>query len=420
MEELSSGLFSSVGTFEASGKWQAAIKRVHALYQRGSDVRSEFERDYTRILHCEAFRRLKHKTQVFFSPQNDHVCTRMEHSLHVVSVSSMIAKRLGLNTDLTRAIALGHDIGHAPFGHPGEDILNSLLKPRGEGKDGKRFWHERNSLFFADYIETLKAPDGTARNLGLTYAVRDGLICHCGEIDQQGMKPRDEECDLYSIKTPGETSPFTWEGCTVKASDKIAFLGRDIEDASIYGIMDLSAAKELERIAAEHLGGQAGKLRSGRAVNTTVLINDMISDLCRHSSPQQGICFSDPYFAFISALKAFSAKHIYENPRLLEFRRYAECVLGGIYRLLTGIQPQAVRRQVGRALSFAPELRRTFTDWLVKYAGYDEHRRQAAGFQTAQVFNLEDEESFEKCVVEYISGMSDQYAMKVYDQIVSF
>ena len=160
-----------------------------------------------------AYRRLKHKTQVFFAPQNDHICTRIEHVSHVASVSTTIAKYLGLNEQLTQAIAIGHDIGHAPFGHTGEDILNSLMVQK-EGKNApKKFWHERNSLFFADYIETLQDPNGAEKNLDLTYAVRDGLICHCGEIDKQGIKPRDKAENLYDMKKPGMFEPYTWEGC---------------------------------------------------------------------------------------------------------------------------------------------------------------------------------------------------------------
>ena len=116
--------FAKVRTDESNPKWENSIKRQSSLYNRGNGIRSEFERDYTRILHCEAYRRLKHKTQVFFATSNDHVCTRMEHVTHVASVASTIAKHLGLNQELTQAIAIGHDIGHAPFGHTGEDILN--------------------------------------------------------------------------------------------------------------------------------------------------------------------------------------------------------------------------------------------------------------------------------------------------------
>ena len=102
---------------EKNPKWEQAIKREIPIYGRNNEIRTEFERDYTRILHSEAFRRLKHKTQVFYAPHNDHICTRMEHVMHVASVASTIAKYLGLNEQLASAIAMGHDIVHAPFGH---------------------------------------------------------------------------------------------------------------------------------------------------------------------------------------------------------------------------------------------------------------------------------------------------------------
>ncbi|MBO7640097.1 MAG: HD domain-containing protein, partial [Treponema sp.] len=240
--------FAQVRMDENNPKWMQAIKRENSLYNRGNGIRSEFDRDYTRILHCESYRRLKHKTQVFYAPQNDHICTRMEHVGHVASVSSTIAKHLGLNQELTQAIAIGHDIGHAPFGHTGEHILNSLMIQKDGNNAPRKFWHERNSLFFADYIDTLQDPEGNEKNLDLTYAVRDGLICHCGEIDQQGLSPRNEAMDLYNIKRPGLIAPYTWEGCIVKVSDKIAFLGRDLEDARTYHILDMTSYRQIHEI----------------------------------------------------------------------------------------------------------------------------------------------------------------------------
>ena len=113
---------------ENNSKWENIIKRKEELYNRKNDIRSDFERDYTRIIHSQAYRRMKHKTQVFFSPQNDHICTRIEHVTHVESISYTIANYLGLNTELTKAIATGHDIGHTPFGHQGEKILSEISK----------------------------------------------------------------------------------------------------------------------------------------------------------------------------------------------------------------------------------------------------------------------------------------------------
>ena len=130
----------NVAASENNEKWENIIKRENKLYSRGNDIRSEFERDYTRIIHNLAFRRMKHKTQVFFSPVNDHICTRMEHVILVESISDTIANYLGLNTRLTKAIAIAHDIGHSPFGHQGERILSEISK-----RDiGKTFWHEKN------------------------------------------------------------------------------------------------------------------------------------------------------------------------------------------------------------------------------------------------------------------------------------
>ena len=115
--------FASVSAHPENPKWKEYIRRDSELYERKNDIRSEFNRDYNRILHCNAYRRLKHKTQFFFATSNDHICTRLEHVNHVSSVSYTIADFLGLNTELTAAIAIGHDLGHAPFGHEGNESL---------------------------------------------------------------------------------------------------------------------------------------------------------------------------------------------------------------------------------------------------------------------------------------------------------
>ncbi len=425
---------------------RAALHRETEIYGRNNDIRGEFERDYTRLLHCQAFRRLKHKTQVFFAPKNDHICTRMEHVLHVESVAGTIAKYLGLNDSLTSAIAIGHDIGHAPFGHHGEDCLNEILRSSIREEDsegtspesGKKFWHERNSLFFADYIETLPDTKGVEQLLNLTYAVRDGLICHCGEIDQQGLKPRAENVDLYSIKKPGFTQPFTWEGCIVKTADKIAYLGRDLEDARQYRILDMKAYRTLREIVGDCISGlqnektgQTGKPLPGKTtVNTTVLINDLIVDLCRQSSPENGLCFSPEYFKFIVELKKFSFKYIYSHWRLQEFQNYAAGILQTIWRTLLKTYPYVKSGRVHKALKFYPKLSSTFEEWLIKYTAYQPDRNFSAvektavnlypKYNTKQIFDLENTSSFHKCVLEYISGMTDLFAIQVFEEIISF
>ena len=417
---------------EKNPKWEQAIKREIPIYGRNNEIRTEFERDYTRILHSEAFRRLKHKTQVFYAPHNDHICTRMEHVMHVASVASTIAKYLGLNEQLASAIAMGHDIGHAPFGHHGEDCLNGLLEQKEGANAPKKFWHERNSLFFADYIETLQDPNEVEQPLNLTYAVRDGLICHCGEIDQQGIKPRNEAIDLYSMKRPGFIQPFTWEGCVVKIADKIAYLGRDIEDARAYHIIDMASYRQLREIVGSTLGFEgkgARAFRSGKAVNTTVLINDLIVDLCEQSSPEKGLCFSDEYFKFILELKKFNFANIYNHWRLGEFATYSENIIKTIYTTLQRIKPYVENGRAAQALRYCPKLCATFEDWLVKHANYrpfitERHcfvdKKQALRYNTPQVFDVYDNESYQKCVIEYISGMTDQFAIEVYNEVISF
>lgn len=188
-------LFKNFAANEQNPKWENFISRTSNLYHRDSDIRSEFERDYTRIIHSNSYRRLKHKTQVFFSPENDHICTRIEHVTHVESISYTISHYLGLNDELTKAIAVAHDLGHSPFGHSGEKILSAISK-----RDlGCTFWHEKNGLDFVDFIELLEDHNNCKQNLNLTYGVRDGIISHCGEIDENSLKPREDFIDLARI-----------------------------------------------------------------------------------------------------------------------------------------------------------------------------------------------------------------------------
>ena len=274
--------FETVAMTEKNPKWNNAIKREKELYSRNNEIRTDFERDYTRVINCNAYRRLKHKTQVFFSPESDHICTRIEHVAHVESISYTIAKYLGLNTELTKAIATAHDIGHSPFGHEGERILSEISK-----RDiGETFWHEKNGLEIVDKIELLKDNLENKQNLNLTYAVRDGIISHCGEIDENNLKPREEAINLNEYIYPNQFKPYTWEGCVVKIADKISYLGRDMEDAIRLGILD----KHLEELR-QMLG-----IDEREPINNTIFINNMIFDLCENSSIEKGLCFSDEMY----------------------------------------------------------------------------------------------------------------------------
>ena len=191
--------FEEVAATEKHPLWANLLKRKGHLYEHTIELRSPFERDYTRVLHSLAYRRLKHKTQVFFNIENDHICTRMEHVAHVESVSNTIAKNLGLNTELTKAIAIAHDLGHTPFGHLGETVVKNIAKKR----LGEEFWHEKNGLRFVDEVELLEDSYKKYQNLCLTYAVRDGIISHCGEINENGLRPREGLIDLNEFRKAG-------------------------------------------------------------------------------------------------------------------------------------------------------------------------------------------------------------------------
>ena len=234
------------------------------------------------------------------------------------------------------------------------------------------------------------------------------------------------------MKRPGFTQPFTWEGCVVKIADKIAYLGRDIEDARAYHILDMSAYRQLREIVGSTLGFErkgAHALRSGKAVNTTTLINDLIVDLCEQSSPEKGLCFSDEYFKFILELKKFNFARIYNHWRLGEFAIYAENVIGTIFRTLQKTKLYAENGRVAQALQHYPKLCQTFEDWLIKYTSYrpfisEKHsfvdKKAILKYNTIPVFELHDDESFTKCIIEYISGMTDQFAIQIYEEIITF
>ena len=382
-------LFKNYAANSNNLKWANMIKREEKLYSRGNDIRSEFERDYTRVIHSNAYRRQKHKTQVFFSPENDHICTRIEHVTYVESISYTIAKYLGLNVELTRAIAIAHDIGHSPFGHQGEKILSEISK-----RDlGKTFWHEKNGLEFVDKIELLEDKSKNMQNLNLTYAVRDGIISHCGEIDENKLKPRDEYIDLNSYSKPNQYAPYTWEGCVVKIADKISYLGRDIEDAITLGILD------------EHLDDLYKILNKNKSevINNTVIINSLIYDLCNNSSPEKGLCFSEEIFELIKEIKDFNYKYIYLSERLKPSTKYFELVLNQIYDTLNNSKENLKR--------FYPELFKDFEDWLSYYWNLPRNKNA----KNKAIFDLNDRKSYSQAIIYYIAGMQLICIIKLLD-----
>lgn len=396
-------LLKKYSATEENEKWSNFIKREKDLYKRNNDIRSEFERDYTRIIHCNGYRRLKHKTQVFFSPENDHICTRIEHVTHVESISYTIAKYFGLNEQLTRAIATAHDIGHSPFGHQGEKILSKISM-----KDlGEIFWHEKNGLEYVDKIELLEDNLKNKQNLNLTYAVRDGIISHCGEIDENKLKPREEYINLYNYKKPNDYAPYTWEGCVVKIADKIAYLGRDIEDAITLGILD-EKLNELYRIL---------KIDEKEVINNTVIINNFIFDLCNNSSLEKGLAFSDKTFELIKEIKKFNYRNIYLSERLKPSSRYFETILSEIYNTLKNVYDgKNTLKNINKMKKYYPQIFNEFEGWLANYWSMPRQNN----LKNDCLFNIENEQEYLKAVIYYISGMTDNFAIDTYNKIIGF
>ncbi len=388
--------FEKYAANENNPNWDKIISRQSPLYNRNNFMRSEFERDYTRIIHSTAYRRLKHKTQVFFSPENDHICTRIEHVTHVESISYTIAKNLGLNTELTKAIAVAHDVGHSPFGHEGEKILSEI-----SNRDlGISFWHEKNGLELVDNIELLEDTERYKQNLDLTYAVRDGIISHCGEIDENCLKPREEFIDLNDCKFPNQYAPYTWEGCVVKISDKISYLCRDIEDAITLKIFkDIPGEEDI--------------------INNTNLINNLIYDLCENSSPEKGLCLSENALNLMNRIKAFNYKYIYASDRIKPSTRYFRVVINEIYNLLKSMYDgQNTLNKLNDVSDIYPNLCKGFINFITDY--YDFDNRENLRLKNKVLFSIDNEKDFYKAIIYYISGMTDNFAIEIYNEIIHF
>lgn len=246
------------------------------------EIRTDFQRDRDRILHCKAFRRMKHKTQVFISPEGDHYRTRLTHTLEVAQIARTIARALCLNEDLTEAIALGHDLGHTPFGHAGERKLDVLCREMGG------FTHNAQSLRVVDCLEK------EGKGLNLTWEVRDGILHH---------------------RTSG--TPATLEGKVVQLSDKIAYTNHDIDDAIRAGML-----KETD-IPAEYVE-KMGHTSSQR-------INAMIRDTIYHSTDVCDVRMSDDMRKALKGLRAFMFRQVYQSPIALQEQEKAEKIVEDLF-----------------------------------------------------------------------------------------
>lgn len=294
------------------------------------EIRTDYQRDRDRIIHSKAFRRLKHKTQVFLSPEGDHYRTRLTHTLEVSQISRTIARSLKLNEDLTEAIALGHDLGHTPFGHTGEKILNQLVE--------SGFKHNEQSLRVIDFLEIRNGKQG----LNLTFEVRDGILNH-----------------------PLKYSPATLEGQIVSISDRIAYINHDIDDAERANIITENQIPEeyLKLVGYTH----------GNRINT------MIVDIIENSKRLDKIQMSREISECTTQLRDFLFENVYFNK---------------------------VAKSEDEKTTFIIE--KIFEYYL-------------KNFELLPEFYLKiyDENSFTKneIIKDYIAGMTDRYAMKVFEEL---
>lgn len=288
-------------------------------------VRTEFQRDRDRITHCKAFRRLMHKTQVFLCPEDDHYRTRLTHTLEVTQIARTIARALFLNEDLTEAIALGHDLGHTPFGHAGEDVLRECFSPD--------FAHYKQILRVVEKLER----DGAGLNL--TVEVRDGIVNHTG----------------------GHVAA-TLEGRIVKFADRIAYINHDIDDAVRARVLrPCDIPKPLSDVL--------GKTHSER-------IDTMVTSVITASTGKNDITMEDEVYAATMALRDFMMESVYTNP--------------------------VAKREEKRAM----DLLRKLYEHFVKHP------------ETMPAEYLRDgEDSTERRVCDYISGMTDRYAIKLFEEL---
>ena len=275
-EELEFSILSPFAT-------KSSLSKGRSINEPQCDIRTDFQRDRDRIIHSGAFRRLKHKTQVFISPEDDYFRTRLTHTLEVSQIARTISRALGLNEDLTEAIALGHDLGHTPFGHAGERVLNTLC-PFG-------FEHNLQSIRVVEKIE--KHGSG----LNLTYEVLDGIKNH---------------------RT--SSAPATPEGAVVRLSDKIAYINHDIDDSIKSGILHPDSIPE-------DITAQIGSSTSRR-------INSMVHDVIA-SSDGRNITASKDMTDIISRLKAFMFKKVYFGEKVLNEMKKTDLVIESLYEYYT-------------------------------------------------------------------------------------
>ena len=287
-----------------------AVKSRDAIreYPQSDDIRLEFARDVDKIIHSACYTRYMSKTQVFTNPINDHISTRMTHVQYVSKAARTIARALSLNEDLCEAIALGHDVGHTPYGHFGERVLDKISKTY---NDGKCFAHNLNG------VRVFRVLDKKGESTNLTLQVLDGIMCHNGEFLQDKYMPKRDKTfkdliDEYNECLQDEgaikrLTPMTLEGCVVRISDIIGYIGKDIDDASRLGIFDRNLLPENVK---KYLG-----------TDNAQIMNSIILDVIENSLGKNYISMSKNIYEAVKELKDYNYKNIYENAITEEDRK---------------------------------------------------------------------------------------------------
>ena len=288
------------------------------------EIRTCFQRDRDRIIHCRAFRRLKHKTQVFLAPSGDHYRTRLTHTLEVSQIARTIARALHLNEDLTEAIALGHDLGHTPFGHAGERALNQL-SPNG-------FKHYEQSVRVVEKLEK------NGKGLNLTDEVKNGILCH----------------------TSGEDA-YTLEGQIIRIADKIAYINHDIDDAIQAGVM---AEEDIPL-----------DIRMSLGMSKSERINNMVLNVINNSDDK--ILMDDDFWQLFNELHEFMFVAVYKNP--------------------------VCKSEEVKAVQMIEKLY--------------EYYLQNPDKMPEEYQIIADDEGIDRAVCDYIAGMSDNYSVKIFNQL---
>ena len=365
--------------------FRSSESRGRRIEELPCTLRSDFERDTGRIIYSQAFRRLRHKTQVFFNPQNDHICSRIEHVIYVNYIAKTIARALNLNLELIEAIALSHDIGHTPYGHSGEKTLDACLK---KISPNCFFRHELHGL---RVVDSLLGRNDDDAGLNLTFEVRDGIVCHCGEtyseykIQPDRNKPFDAFPDTNLNKEvpddhilPERSKPATLEACVVRMADKIAYVGRDIEDAVRAGIMDFD---DIPPAIVSMLGS-----------SNSQIIHTLVTDLVHHSLDQDAIQISDGIGQAMEALLQENVQRIYQSEKIKKYEARVKLTIEGLFDGFTAALTDPEKAESSGNPAFQA---------LIKY----EREHPLKNRSNNQI------------VVDYIAGMTDSFADKSYQDI---